>query len=205
MPKAFANENGMRVWPWRAIGTGYNKFAAEAFLDEVAQAMGRDPLALRLELTKNHPRANAVIKAVAEMSDFAKKRPDRGKGIAFAIMMALTPPALPKRRWTSKPGKSRVHNLWMAIDPGVVVHPDQVHAQLESGLVFGLSAALFEELTFKDGAPQATNFDSYPVLRMADMPEIHTKIVASDALTDRHRRGRACRQSPRPSPMRSDS
>ena len=76
-------QNGMRVWPWRAIGTGYNKFAAEAFLDEVAQAMGRDPLSLRLELTKSHPRANAVIKAVAEMSDFAKKQPDRGKGIAF--------------------------------------------------------------------------------------------------------------------------
>jgi isoquinoline 1-oxidoreductase subunit beta len=78
-------------------------------------------------------------------------------------------------------GKISVHNLWMAIDPGIVVHPDQIHARLQSGMVFGLSAALVEELTFKDRAPQATNFDSSPVLRMADMPEIHTKIVASDA------------------------
>jgi len=174
-------QSGTRVWPWRAIGTGYNKFAAEAFLDEVAQTMGRDPLSLRLELTKNHGRANAVIKAVAEMSDFAKKAPDRGKGIAFCNYDGTHTACVAEASVDNKTGKIAVHNLWMAIDPGVVVHPDQVHAQLESGLVFGLSAALFEELAFKDGAPQATNFDSYPVLRMADMPEIHTKILASDA------------------------
>ena len=169
------------MWPWRAIGTGYNKFAAEAFLDEVAQTMGRDPLALRLELTKNHPRATAVIKAVAEMSDFAKKQSDRGKGIAFCNYDGTYTACVAEASVDKQTGKIRVHNLWMAVDPGVVVHPDQVHAQIESGIVFGLSAALFEELSFKDGAPQATNFDSYPVLRMADMPEIHTKIVASDA------------------------
>ena len=174
-------QNGMRVWPWRAIGTGYNKFAAEAFLDEVAQAMGRDPLSLRLELTKSHPRANAVIKAVAEMSDFAKKQPDRGKGIAFCNYDGTYTACVAEASVDKQTGKIRVHNLWMAVDPGVVVQPNQIHAQLESGMVFGLSAALIEELRFKDGAPQATNFDSYPVLRMADMPEIHTKIVASDA------------------------
>ena len=174
-------QNGMRVWPWRAIGTGYNKFAAEAFLDEVAQAMGRDPLSLRLELTKNHPRANAVIKAVAEMSDFAKKQPDRGKGISFCNYDGTYTACVAEASVDKQTGKIRVHNLWMAVDPGVVVQPNQIHAQLESGMVFGLSAALIEELRFKDGAPQATNFDSYPVLRMADMPEIHTKIVASDA------------------------
>ncbi len=174
-------ESGTRVWPWRAIGTGYNKFAAEAFLDEVALAMGRDPLSLRLELTKGHPRAHAVIKAVAEMSDFAKKRPDRGKGIAFCNYDGTYTACVAEASVDKQTGKISVHNLWMAIDPGIVVHPDQIHAQLESGLVFGLSAALFEELAFKDGAPQATNFDSYPVLRMADMPEIHTKILASDA------------------------
>ena len=73
----------MRVHAWRGIGSGYNKFAAEAFLDEVAQAAGKDPLALRLELTKNKPRANAVINAVVEMSDFKRKRPGRAMGIAF--------------------------------------------------------------------------------------------------------------------------
>jgi isoquinoline 1-oxidoreductase subunit beta len=174
-------QNGVRVWPWRAIGTGYNKFAAEAFLDEVAQAMGRDPLSLRLELTKSHPRANAVIKAVAEMSDFAKKQPDRGKGIAFCNYDGTYTACVAEASVDKQTGKISVHNLWMAVDPGIVVQPDQIHAQLESGMVYGLSAALIEQLAFKDGAPQATNFDSYPVLRLADMPEIHTKIVASDA------------------------
>ncbi len=174
-------ESGTRVWAWRAIGTGYTKFAAEAFVDEVAAAAGRDPLALRLELTKDHPRAVAVIKAVAEMSDFAKKRPGHGMGIAFCDYDGTYTACVAEASVDKQSGKITVHNLWMVVDPGIVVQPDQVHAQLESGMVFGLSAALFEELAFKDGAPQATNFDSYPVLRMADMPELHTKIVTSDA------------------------
>ena len=111
-------QNGVRVWPWRAIGTGYNKFAAEAFLDEVAQTMGRDPLALRLELTKNHPRATAVIKAVAEMSDFAKKRSDRGKGIAFCNYDGTYTACVAEASVDKQTGKISVHNLWMAIDPG---------------------------------------------------------------------------------------
>jgi len=77
-------------------------------------------------------------------------------------------------------GKIKVHNYWIAADPGIVVQPVNVHAQLESGVVFGLSAALLEELAFKDGAAQASNFNDYPVLRMADVPEIHTKIIATE-------------------------
>jgi isoquinoline 1-oxidoreductase subunit beta len=78
-------------------------------------------------------------------------------------------------------GKIKVHNYWVAVDPGLVIQPDNVHAQLESAVVYGLSAALLEELTIKDGAIQQSNFDDYPVLRMSDMPEIHTRIVTSDA------------------------
>jgi len=172
--------NGMRVWPWRGIGAGYNKFAAEAFLDEVAQAAGKDPLSLRLELTKIQPRANAVIKAVAEMSDFSKKRPDRGMGIAFSDYHGTYTAGVAEVSVDRKIGKITVHNYWIAVDPGIVLQPNHVHAQLESAVVFALSAALLEELAFKDGAPQASNFNDYPVLRMADVPQIHTKIVASD-------------------------
>src|SRR5262252_1516543 len=75
---------GMRVHAWRGIGSGYNKFAAESFVDEIASATGKDPLALRLELTKEQPRANAVLKAVAEMSDFTRERPGHGMGVAFS-------------------------------------------------------------------------------------------------------------------------
>jgi isoquinoline 1-oxidoreductase subunit beta len=171
--------NGMRVWPWRSIGAGYNKFAAEAFVDEVAAAAGKDPLALRLELTKSKPRVNAVIKAVAEMSEFSKKRPGRGMGIAFADYHGTYTAGVAEVSVDEKTGNITVHNYWIATDPGIVLQPNQVNAQLESAVVFGLSAALLEELAFKDGAAQASNFNDYPVLRMADIPPIHTKIIAT--------------------------
>lgn len=171
---------GMRVQPWRGIGSGYNKFAAEAFLDEVAAAAGKDPLALRLELTKDKPRANAVLKAVAEMSDFGKKRPGRGMGIAFSDYHDTLSAGVAEVSLDQKTGKIKVHNYWVAVDPGLVVQPDNVVAQIESAVIYGLSAALIEELTIKDGAVQATNFDSYPVMRMSEVPEIHTKVMANN-------------------------
>ncbi|HXZ22659.1 MAG TPA: molybdopterin cofactor-binding domain-containing protein [Pseudolabrys sp.] len=173
-------ERGMRVHAWRGIGSGYNKFAAEAFLDEVAEAAGQDPLALRLELTKNKPRANAVIKAVAEMSDFQKKRPGHGMGIAFSDYHDTLSAGVAEISLDQKTGKIKVHNYWIAVDPGLVVQPDHVHAQLESAVIYGLSAALIEQLAIKDGTVQATNFDSYPVMRMSEVPEIHTKVVGTE-------------------------
>jgi isoquinoline 1-oxidoreductase beta subunit len=170
---------GMRVHAWRGIGSGYNKFAAESFLDEVANASGKDPLAIRLELTKDKPRAQAVIKAVAEMSDFKRKRKDRGMGIAFSDYHGTFAAGVAEVSVDKNTGKIKVHNYWVAVDPGLVIQPDHVHGQLESAVVYGLSAALLEELTVKGGVIQQSNFNDYPVLRMSDLPEIHTKIVAS--------------------------
>jgi isoquinoline 1-oxidoreductase beta subunit len=178
---AVREERGMRVHAWRGIGSGYNKFAAEAFLDEVAQAAGTDPLTLRLELTKNHPRAHAVIKAAAEMSNFRMRRPGRGLGLAFSDYHDTFSAAVAEVSVDRKTGKIKVHNYWCAVDPGLVIQPDNVLAQLESGIVYGLSAALLEELTVKNGAIQQSNFNDYPVLRMSDLPQIHTRIVASNA------------------------
>ena len=172
---------GMRVHAWRAIGSGYNKFAAEAFLDEVAAAAGKDPLAFRLELTKHKPRAHAVLKAVAEMSDFHKKRAGHGMGIAFTDYHGSLSAGVAEVSVDEKTGKIKVHNYWLAVDPGLVIQPDHVHGQAESAIAYGLSAALVEEFAVKDGKVQASNFDSYPILRMHDMPEIHTKIVESGA------------------------
>jgi isoquinoline 1-oxidoreductase beta subunit len=172
---------GMRVHAWRGIGSGYNKFAAEAFLDEVAAAAGKDPLALRLELTKDQPRAQAVIKAVAEMSDFKRKRKGRSLGLAFSDYHGSLSAGVAEISLDRKTGKIKVHNYWVAVDPGLVIQPDHVHGQLESAVVYGLSAALLEELTVKNGAVQQSNFNDYQVLRMSDMPEIHTRIVASTA------------------------
>lgn len=172
---------GMRVQPWRAIGAGYNKFAAECFLDEIAYATGQDPLALRLELTRDHPRANAVIRAAAEMAEWNRPRPkDRALGIAFSDYHDTFTAGVAEISVDRKSGRIRVHDYWVAADPGIVVQPENAHAQLESAVVYGLSAALLEELTVKAGAIRESNFHQYRVLRMSDMPEIHTRLVATD-------------------------
>jgi isoquinoline 1-oxidoreductase beta subunit len=171
---------GMRVHAWRGIGSGYNKFAGESFLDEVANAQGKDPLELRLELSKDKPRVQAVLKAAAAMSNYKKKRPGRGMGIAFSDYHDTLSAAVAEVSVDKATGKIKVHNYWIAVDPGLVIQPDNVHAQLESAVVYGLSAALLEELTVKDGAIQQSNFNDYSVMRMSDMPEIHTRIVASN-------------------------
>jgi len=173
---------GMRVHAWRGIGAGYNKFASESFVDEIAKAKGIDPLAMRLELTKDHPRAQAVIKTVAKMSDWKKKRPaGRALGLAFADYHDSFSAGVAEVSVDKASGKIKVHDFWIAVDPGLVIQPENAHAQLESAIIYALSGALSEELTVKDGAVQQTNFNDYHVLRMSDVPEIHTRIVASNA------------------------
>jgi isoquinoline 1-oxidoreductase beta subunit len=172
---------GMRVQPWRGIGSGYTKFAAECFLDEIAHATGKDPRALRLELTKNHPRASAVLRAAAEMAQWTKPRPkDRALGIAFSDYHDTLTAGVAEVSVDRRTGRIRVHDYWIAADPGIVVQPNNSHAQLESAVVYGLSAALTEELTVKAGAIRESNFHQYRVLRMSDMPEIHTRLIATD-------------------------
>jgi len=173
--------HGTRVHAWRGIGAGYNKFAVESFLDEVAHAKGSDPLAFRLELTKGDPRANAVIRAAAEMADWKRKRGDRALGIAFSEYHGTLSAGVAEVSVNRKSGKIKVHNYWVAVDPGQIIQPENVHAQLESAVVYGLSAALIEELQIRNGAIAQSNFHDYKVLRMSDMPEIHTRIVASQA------------------------
>ncbi|MEI7783167.1 MAG: molybdopterin cofactor-binding domain-containing protein [Betaproteobacteria bacterium] len=174
-------QRGMRVHAFRGIGAGHNKFAVESFLDEVALARKMDPLAMRLELTQDDPRARAVIEAVAEMSDWKRKRRGRALGLAFADYHGTVAAGVAEISLDAKTGKIKVHNYWTAVDPGLVVQPESVLGQLEGGAVYGLSVALLEELTIKGGAVQQSNYHDYPVLRMADMPEIHTRIVRSNA------------------------
>jgi isoquinoline 1-oxidoreductase beta subunit len=181
MCDAVREERGVRVHAWRGIGAGYNKFASESFIDEIAHATGKDPLALRLELTKDHPRSQAVIKAVAEMADWKKPRPaGRALGIAFSDYHESFSAGIAEVSLDRKTGKIRVHHYWIAGDAGIVVQPENAHAQLEGAVVYGLGSALTEELTYKDGAVQQTNFHQYQVTRMSDMPEIHTRVIVTD-------------------------
>jgi isoquinoline 1-oxidoreductase beta subunit len=172
---------GMRVHAFRGIGAGHNKFAIECFLDEVAHAKKTDPLAMRLQLTQHDTRANAVLREVAKMSDWKRKRNGRGLGIAFSDYHGTLAAGVVEVSLNRQTGKIKVHHMWLAVDPGMAIQPVNILAQLEGAAVFGLSVALIEELTIKDGAPVQSNFNDYPVLRMSDMPEIHTKLVKSDA------------------------
>ena len=178
---AVREQRGVRVHAWRGIGAGYNKFASESFLDEIAHATGKDPLALRLELTRDHPRAQAVIKAVAEMADWKKPRgKDRALGIAFSDYHESFSAGIAEVSLDRKTGKIRVHNYWIAGDAGIVVQPENAHAQLESAVVYGLSSALIEELTYRNGAVVQSNFHDYQLIRMRDMPQIHTKVIVTE-------------------------
>jgi isoquinoline 1-oxidoreductase beta subunit len=177
---AIREQRGMRVHAWRGIGAGYNKFVSESFLDEVAAARGVDPLDFRLELTKDQPRAQAVIKAVAEMSNYKKKRPGRGLGIAFSDYHDTLTAGVAEVSVDKATGKLKVHNYWIAVDPGLVIQPENAQAQIESAIVYGLSGALSEELSMKGGAIQQSNFNDYHVMRMSDMPELHIKVIATD-------------------------
>ncbi|MFD0669066.1 molybdopterin cofactor-binding domain-containing protein [Ramlibacter sp. MAHUQ-53] len=173
---------GMRVHAFRGIGAGHNKFAIESFLDEIAHARKVDPLALRLELTKDDPRAHAVLRAAAEMSDWQRKRrAGRALGIAFGDYHGTVTAGVVEISLDRKSGQVKVHDLWIAVDPGLAVQPENVLAQLEGAAVWGLSVALKEQVTVKGGAAVQSNFHDYPVLRMSEMPRIHTRLVKSDA------------------------
>ena len=172
-------ETGIRTSSLRGIGFGPNKFATEAFLDEVAAKHGLDPVELRLQLLKNTPRGQAVIRAVVEMSDYRRKRPGRGLGFSFIDYSGTMVAAVAEVSVDKARGKVSVHDFWLALDPGIAVQPDNVVAQTESSIVYGLGLALTERIAIKDGAVQQSNILDYGVPRMHDIPELHIKLMST--------------------------
>src|SRR5213594_2898991 len=172
-------ETGIRTSSLRGIGFGPNKFATEAFLDEIAAKHGLDPVELRLQLLRNTPRGQAVVREVVAMSDFRRPRPGRGLGFSFidyagTMVAAVAEVSIDKTR-----GKVNVHDFWLALDPGIAVQPDNVVAQTESSIVYGLGLALTERITIKDGAVQQSNILDYGVPRMHDIPELHIRLMST--------------------------
>ena len=164
---------------WRSVGHSHTAFATESFVDELAHAGKKDPVELRRALLGKHPRRLGVLEAVVRLSGWGAPVPEgRGRGVAvheaFGSFVAHVVEAS-----ASPAGVVRVHRVWTAIDVGPVVNPDTVRAQMESAVVFGLSAALFGEITLEKGRVQQRNFHDYPVLRMHEMPEVAVTIVES--------------------------
>ena len=172
---------GIDVGAWRGIAAGYTKFAIETLMDEVAGLKKADPLAFRLEMLKGDPRAVATLKRAAEMSKYGSKR-DGGRAVGIAYSNALNSHTAVAAEVSvdTKSGEITVHNLWAAVDAGKAVQPKNIVAQMTSAMTFGLGAALKEQLEIKGGVMQATNFDGYPVLRMADVPPMEVAVISTD-------------------------
>ncbi len=173
-------DTGIRTSPLRGIGFTANKFVTEAFLDEIAQKRGIDPVAFRLELLKNFPRGSKVVERVAQMANWGQRRADRGLGFAFIDYSDTLTAGIAEVSLDRGNGEIKVHNFWCTIDCGIAVHPDNVIAQTESSIVYGLGMTLTERITVKDGAVEQSNFYDYRVPRMKDVPAMHIELIATD-------------------------
>ncbi len=172
---------GVDVGAWRGIAAGYTKFAIETLMDEIAALKKMDPLAYRLALLKDDPRAAAALQRVADMSKYTTKR-DHGcaVGIAYSNALHSHTAVAAEVSVDTKTGAIKVHHLWAAVDAGQVIQPKNIVAQMQSAMTFGLGAALKEQLEIKGGVMQATNFDGYPVLRMSEIPPMDVAVIATD-------------------------
>jgi isoquinoline 1-oxidoreductase beta subunit len=173
-------DTGVRTSPLRGIGFTANKFVTEAFLDEIAQKRGIDPVALRLELLKDTPRGRKLVERVAQMADWGKKRDGRGLGFAFIDYSGTLTAGIAEVSLDRGSGQIRVHNFWCTIDCGIPVQPDNVVAQTESSIVYGIGMSLTERISIKDGAVEQSNFYDYRVPRMNEVPLMHVEVIATD-------------------------
>jgi isoquinoline 1-oxidoreductase beta subunit len=166
------------LW-WRSVGHTHTGFVNESFLDEVAKAGGKDPYELRRQLLQSEPRHLAVLDLAAEKAEWGKPLPHgRARGIAVRKSFESYVAEVAEVSLDDS-GEVRVHRVVCAVDCGIVVNPWNVVAQMESAIVYGLTAALYSELTVKKGRVQQSNFDDYPVLRMDRMPKIEVHLVKS--------------------------
>jgi isoquinoline 1-oxidoreductase subunit beta len=162
---------------WRSVGPSHTVFVVESFMDELAAAAKQDPVAYRLALLDNTPRAKAVLALAAEKAGWGQPLPEGvGRGVSLQFVFA-TYMAQVAEVEVSKDGAVRVRRVVCAVDCGTVVNPDTVRAQIQSAIVFGITAALHGEITLKDGRVQQTNFDTYHMLRMNEAPAIEVHIV----------------------------
>jgi isoquinoline 1-oxidoreductase subunit beta len=162
---------------WRSVGPSHNVFVVESFMDELAAAAKQDPVAYRLALLDQTPRAKAVLALAAQKAGWGEPLPPRaGRGVslqhAFATYMAMVADVE-----VAKDGAVRVRRVVCAVDCGTVVNPDTVRAQIQSAIMFGITAALYGEITLKDGRVEQTNFDTYQILRMNEAPAVEVHIV----------------------------
>jgi isoquinoline 1-oxidoreductase beta subunit len=173
-------DTGVRTNPLRGISFLANRFATESFIDEIARKRGIDPLAYHLELLKNTPRALKVVERVAQMAEWGRKREGRALGFAYLDYSGSQVAGIAEISLNRASGNIKVHDFWCTIDCGVAVQPDNVVAQTESSIVYGLGVALTEVISVKDGVVEQSNFYDYHVPRMKDVPAMHIEVIQTD-------------------------
>jgi isoquinoline 1-oxidoreductase beta subunit len=162
---------------WRSVGASFNGFFHETFIDELAHAAGRDPLEFRLEMMEPEDAISAnCLKAVRDMCGWTGKTPQGvGRGVAFTYSFGTPVAEVIEVRQT--PDGIKITNAWIAADVGTALDPSIVQAQLEGGLIYGLSAAMHQQITFDEGAAQQLNFPDFDAVRMHNVPKIETRIL----------------------------
>ncbi|WP_338690233.1 xanthine dehydrogenase family protein molybdopterin-binding subunit [Bradyrhizobium sp. 26S5] len=164
---------------WRSVGPSHNVFVTESVIDEMAAAAKQDPVDYRKALLGKSPRAKAALELAAAKAGWDGKLPaGRGRGVSLQFVFGSYLAQVAEVE-VAKDGSVRVHRVVCAMDCGTVVNPDTVQAQLQSGINFGVTAALYGEITLKDGRIEQTNFDSYQMLRIDQAPAIEVHIVPS--------------------------
>jgi isoquinoline 1-oxidoreductase subunit beta len=172
-------EIGIDVGYLRSVSHAPNCFAIECFLDELAAAVSKDPLELRLELLADKPRHLAVLKEAARRASWGRPPPGRFQGLAF--MEGYTSHIAQVAEISVAGGVLKVHKITCVIDCGQMVNPRIVESQIESGIVYGLSAALWGDITLHAGQVRETNFNTYRVLRGNEMPDLDVHLIPSEA------------------------
>ena len=168
-------DSGIRVGYWRSVSNTLNAFAVESFMDEAAKAAGKDPVAFRLSALSKEPRAAAVLKMAVQKSGYQAGSKRFGVaqmecyGTYSACVVELDPYA----------ASTMVKKITFVSDCGIAIHPDQARAQLTGGILYGLGAALYDEITIEQGRVQQSNFNNYPSIRMNQAPIVEVHLVAS--------------------------
>ena len=172
-------DTGVPVGFWRSVGSSYNAFFTECAIDEAAILANQDPYEYRLKLLKDQPRYIKVLEKVAKNANWGDPLP-KNHGLGLAIHKSFGSIVSTVIEVSSNaPGIIKLQKAWIVIDCGKVVNPDIVMAQMEGGFIFGLSAALGEEITLKDGRVEQSNFHDYSILRLKGSPKISVEIVES--------------------------
>ncbi|OGT06060.1 MAG: twin-arginine translocation pathway signal protein [Gallionellales bacterium RBG_16_57_15] len=172
-------ENAVPVQWWRSVGHSHTAFVVETMIDELAHLSGKDPVAYRLGILPADSRYRGVLKLAADKADWGKKKLAAGHAYGVAVHKSFDSYVAEIAEVSLENGKIRMHRVVAAVDCGMVINPDGIHQQIESAIVYGLSAALHGAITLENGRVMQSNFHDYAPLRFSEMPRVEVHIVAS--------------------------